>query len=644
MAYLRDSQQPPYEYTGSLIGMLQHFIDEHNAVVEERKQFILGNVTVTDSNDYINRSASEYTDTLSAIKSKLLDTHGGYLQVRYESDGNYLDWLSDFDVKSVQTVEYGRNLLDVTVKETHSDRITALIPQGAKITETQIDDDGNEIEVETDQRVSIASVNDGVNYVYDADAVDEIGWIWGTETWDDVTLPSNLLTKAKTRIAALANGVSSLELKIIDESVTGADIDDIHARQYVDCISVPHGIDDMFLCTGRTRDYLHASNNSITIGVERSITTITAKKDATQKIESVRQDLNDLISSTKKELENKIGKIEGIENSYFYIQYSNYADGHDMYTTPTDDTIYMGTCSTSEATAPTDYTLYMWVRVRGSDGETGATGAAGATGADGKTQYLHIKYSDDGENFTANSGEELGAWIGTLVDFNEADSDVFSDYTWKKFTEDVEIGSRNYIRNSRTMIFDTYKFIVDLAIVTQPSDYAGRVGMTATFTVVAEGEGLTYQWQYRNVDKSYWQNSSQTGNTTNTLSVPITEARDGQEYRVVITDEDGNTLTSDVATIHVVAIVITTQPVDFTGEVGTNAMFTVVAEGEGLSYQWQYQNSGGTTWGNSGMAGNDTDTLSVPITEARDGQKYRCVITDVDDNTLTSDVATLYVS
>lgn len=58
--------------------------------------------------------------------------------------------------------------------------------------------------------------------------------------------------------------------------------------------------------------------------------------------------------------------------------------------------------------------------------------------SDGKSQYLHIKYSDDGETFTANDGEDLGAWIGTLVDFNEEDSATFSDYTWKKFTEDVD--------------------------------------------------------------------------------------------------------------------------------------------------------------------------------------------------------------
>lgn len=60
------------------------------------------------------------------------------------------------------------------------------------------------------------------------------------------------------------------------------------------------------------------------------------------------------------------------------------------------------------------------------------------TGGDGKTTYLHIKYSDDGLTFTSNNGNDVGAWIGTLTDYNEEASNVFSDYTWKKFTDDVD--------------------------------------------------------------------------------------------------------------------------------------------------------------------------------------------------------------
>ena len=166
-----------------------------------------------------------------------------------------------------------------------------------------------------------------------------------------------------------------------------------------------------------------------------------------------------------------------------------------------------------------------------------------------------------------------------------------------------------------------------------------------TCALPISGEGLTYQWQYQNPGKSYWQNSSQSGNQTATLTVPITAARDGQKYRCIITDAAGNTATSDAATLTVVTkITITSQPVDFTGAVGDMATFTVEATGNSdLTYQWQYQNVGTSYWQNSSQSGNQTATLTVPITAARDGQKYRCVITDADGNTVASNEASIFV-
>jgi len=57
---------------------------------------------------------------------------------------------------------------------------------------------------------------------------------------------------------------------------------------------------------------------------------------------------------------------------------------------------------------------------------------------DGQSQYFHVKYSDDGETFTENNGDTLGAWIGTMVSTDPNPSLNFDDYTWKKFTEDVD--------------------------------------------------------------------------------------------------------------------------------------------------------------------------------------------------------------
>ena len=296
LAYLKDSIQPPYEYQGSLRGLLELFIDEHNRAVEERKRFTLGTITVTDGNDYVSYGTSEFTVTLDAISDKLIKTHGGFLRVRYVGDVKYLDYIADFDSLSPQTVEYGKNLLDVKISRDHTERVSVLLPLGAKIKD--IDAEGHEFE--TDERVQITSVNGGKNYIVDEEAASEIGMIWKTEIWEDVTVPGNLLTKARARLHDLVQGVTSMELTIVDESDTGADIGDIHAGMYVECKSPPHGIDGRYRCVGRTRDYLNPAGNTITIGASGiTLTGLSTKQ-------------NDTISALEEDIVGQSSKIDVI--------------------------------------------------------------------------------------------------------------------------------------------------------------------------------------------------------------------------------------------------------------------------------------------------------------------------------------------
>lgn len=309
LAYLKDSQQPPFSYKGTLKGLLEYFLSVHNESVEEKKRFKLGNITVTDNNDYISYSNSEYSCTLDAIKSKLINTHGGYLMVRYTESEKFLDYLAEFNTRSVQSVEYGKNLTDVKITRDHTERITALIPLGAKKKTT--DEEGNEIE--SNERVDITSVNDGLNYIYDDAATKEIGWIWTTEIWDDVTFPSNLLRKAKARLAELIDGITSMELTIVDESDTGADIGSIHARQFVDCLSSPHGIDGRYACMSKTVDYLNPSGNTITIGASGiKLTSISAKQN--KNLTAIE---DELLGQTAT-IEGISGKVDSIAASKMY--------------------------------------------------------------------------------------------------------------------------------------------------------------------------------------------------------------------------------------------------------------------------------------------------------------------------------------
>ncbi len=111
-------------------------------------------------------------------------------------------------------------------------------------------------------------------------------------------------------------------------------------------------------------------------------------------------------------------------STYFYVRYSKNASGNPMVVTPTSETEYMGVATTTSPTAPTSYSAYTWSKTRG------AQGIQGPSGEDGISSYLHIKYSDDGENFTEDNGETPGVWQGTYIDTNPTDSEEFDDYNW----------------------------------------------------------------------------------------------------------------------------------------------------------------------------------------------------------------------
>ena len=309
LAYLKDSVQPPFDYSGTLRGLLEQFISVHNETVEERKRFVIGSVTVTDNNDYVSYSNSDYSVTLDAIRDKLINTHGGFLRVRYVGDTKYLDYIADFDSLSSQTVEFGKNLLDVKISRDHTERVSVLLPLGAKIKET----DAEGSEYETGERVQITSVNGGKNYIVDEDAAAEIGMIWKTEIWEDVTVPGNLLTKARSRLHDLVQGVTSMELTIVDESDTGADIGDIHAGMYVECKSPPHGIDGRYRCVGRTRDYLNPSGNTITIGASGvTLTSLSTKQNDT--ISALEED----VTGQSSRIDVISGQVDRINESKMY--------------------------------------------------------------------------------------------------------------------------------------------------------------------------------------------------------------------------------------------------------------------------------------------------------------------------------------
>lgn len=72
--------------------------------------------------------------------------------------------------------------------------------------------------------------------------------------------------------------------------------------------------------------------------------------------------------------------------------------------------------------------------LQGVQGPQGEQGIAGNPGANGLTQYFHIKYSNNANG--SDMTETPSKYIGTLVDFNQADSTDYTKYTWTQFKGD----------------------------------------------------------------------------------------------------------------------------------------------------------------------------------------------------------------
>lgn len=190
---------------------------------------------------------------------------------------------------------------------------------------------------------------------------------------------------------------------------------------------------------------------------------------------------------------NGINGQDGV-STYFYVRYSANANGSNMTNTPNANSLYMGTCSTTSQVAPTNPTDYQWTLIKGADGKDGI---AGANGSDGRTSYLHIKYSNDGKTFTPNNGEDIGLYIGTYVDFVQADSNNFNDYTWKKFVgEDGEDGLDAYtvILTNETHAFpcaSNGNVTNAISINTTAIAYKGATSVTPTIGTLPSVNGLT---------------------------------------------------------------------------------------------------------------------------------------------------------
>ncbi|MCR5148413.1 MAG: immunoglobulin domain-containing protein [Eubacterium sp.] len=173
----------------------------------------------------------------------------------------------------------------------------------------------------------------------------------------------------------------------------------------------------------------------------------------------------------------------------------------------------------------------------------------------------------------------------------------------------------------------TFSYLPDAPVITaEPADTKVIRGSKAKFSVKAEGKGLTYKWQ-NSVDGETWTDSKATGYNTDTISFKATDKLDGRYFRCIVSNAADNVYSETVKLTTL--SVVSAQPKNAAGVVGTDVKFTFKSRSSAAKYEWQISTDGGETWKKSGAEGNTTNTLTVPIKNGNyNGYMFRCKVTN----------------
>lgn len=344
MAVLNDSIIPPFNFpedftedasykaaaaSGNVVEFFFRWIlSQHNAQVTAEQQIKPGVITVSDQNNYITRSSEEYATAMSTISDKLIKSAlGGYLLIRYEDDGNYLDYYAALPLTNTQSVEFAENLLDLSSETDGTNIYTAILPEGK---------DGLTIEALPDGDLTDDLVKSGLT-IYSKSGMATYGRITRHIKWDDVTVAANLQTKAKAALAD--NGLSmpeTITCKAVDLGWQDG-IQHFRVGRMTALFSTPHGYSASYPLMELAPDILDPGNTQITLGATQQTYTgaqIDAKRETDKRIESTRQEISERVDESSSQViqatHQQITDLQQNVNSIILSALENYVETGDF--------------------------------------------------------------------------------------------------------------------------------------------------------------------------------------------------------------------------------------------------------------------------------------------------------------------------
>ena len=229
LSFLSDSIQRPLAITGKEnLTAKAHFIsliESHNAQVEPWKQFTVGIVDASEK--VMQKEDTDYSTTLNAVEQRLVNRYGGFLRVRRENDVTYIDWLKELTDVSTQSVEFGKNIVDLDGLIDTREIGSVLIPLGARV---------------NGKKLTIADVNGGSDSIESAELIHKYGRVVITKEFPTIKDANELLGKAREALSEMEDD-ETFDITAVDLSRLGVDVSALRVGLLTPIVAPRHGIE-----------------------------------------------------------------------------------------------------------------------------------------------------------------------------------------------------------------------------------------------------------------------------------------------------------------------------------------------------------------------------------------------------------------
>lgn len=252
--FLNYSKQKQQIYRGKKSDFVKQVLQFHNDNLEVYKEFLPGDLTdLIATGDYMEADVDPSKSTFATLTDLILNEYGLEVQIRKENGKRYLDFKKQIGIDSDTEIKLSVNLLSLKQHINPEGIVSRLLVYGKQNSETN-------------QRVSIASVNNGKDYIDRPDLIAEYGIKMETATFDDIEDPTALKQAGESQLATQKAVAYQYTVSAVNLSHINPNFDEFEEGNTYRVINPVMFIDERLRVVARQIDLVSVERSNLTIG------------------------------------------------------------------------------------------------------------------------------------------------------------------------------------------------------------------------------------------------------------------------------------------------------------------------------------------------------------------------------------------